>query len=139
VASLGLFAAFLLAAGCGSSSSPPAGAIPVTLEDFKIVLSTTHAKAGTITFAVTNHGPSTHEMIIDRTDRPPGDLPLGLEGKLKVDEGSPELQNIGEVSSLLLGHEDNVTLTNMKPGHYVLFCNLEGHWAETMHVAFVVD
>jgi uncharacterized cupredoxin-like copper-binding protein len=123
-------------AACGSGGTSHPGAIKEQLRDFEIQSAVTQVKPGQVTFEVINNGPSTHEFIVDRTDLAPNGLPIDSTG-LRVNEESAQLENQGEVSSLLRGSKEFLTL-NLKPGHYVLFCNLEGHYLETMHVAFVV-
>ncbi len=131
-----LLVAFLAAAGCSSGSTSHPGAVVEVLKDFRIESGATHLKPGTTTFEVINEGPSTHEFIIDRTDLPADALPLGPTG-VKIDEEDPRLHPVDEVPGLLLGGKDYLTV-NLPAGHYVLYCNLEGHYEETMHVALVV-
>ena len=104
--------------------------------DFKITASTNSVPAGTVTLQVKNHGPSTHEINIDETSAGPGALPL-LANSLQVNEDSSSLHNVGSLSGIRVGTTQDLTL-RLKPGHYVLFCNLEGHYLGGMHVALEV-
>jgi uncharacterized cupredoxin-like copper-binding protein len=126
-----------LLAGCGGSGTPnPPGAIQVALEDFKVHMAVTTAQAGDITFHMRNDGPSTHEINIDRTDLAADQLPLRADG-LSVAEDSPSLKRIGSIEIIEAGDAANLKL-NLPPGHYVLYCNLEGHYLGSMHATIDV-
>ena len=93
-------------------------------------------RAGTVTLQIENHGPSTHELNIDETSGPAGGLPL-RPNSLQMDEESAQLHPIDSISGIRVGATRNLTL-HLAPGHYVLFCNLEGHYLGGMHVALDV-
>ncbi len=126
-----------LLACCGGGTPNPPGAIQVRLEDFKLHLAVTAAKSGDVTLHLENDGPSTHEFNVDRTDLAPDQLPLRADG-LSVDEASPLLKRMGSVEILEAGDKKNLTLT-LPPGHYVLYCNLEGHYLGSMHATLDVN
>ncbi len=122
---------------CSSKSSQARGARVVVVEhDFKITASTNSVPAGMVTLQVKNHGPSTHEINVDETSVGSGALPL-LANSLQVNEDSSSLHNVGSLSGIRVGTTQDLTL-RLKPGHYVLFCNLEGHYLGGMHVALEV-
>ena len=125
-----------LLTACGGGTSNPAGAIQVRLEDFKLHLAVAAAQSGAVTLHLVNDGPSTHEFNVDRTDLAPDQLPLRADG-LSVDEASPLLKRMGSVEILEAGDKKNLTL-NLPPGHYVLYCNLEGHYLGSMHATLDV-
>jgi uncharacterized cupredoxin-like copper-binding protein len=127
----------MLLASCGGGTPNPAGAIQVGLEDFKLHLVVTQAKAGEVTLHLVNSGPSTHEFNVDRTDLASDQLPLRADG-LSVDEGSALLKRMGSVEILEAGDTKNLAL-DLKPGHYVLYCNLEGHYLGSMHATLDVN
>jgi uncharacterized cupredoxin-like copper-binding protein len=130
-----LFSAVLSA--CSSKNSQARGARVVVVEhDFKITASTNSVPAGMVTLQVKNHGPSTHEINVDETSVGSGALPL-LANSLQVNEDSSSLHNVGSLSGIRVGTTQDLTL-RLKPGHYVLFCNLEGHYLGGMHVALEV-
>jgi uncharacterized cupredoxin-like copper-binding protein len=106
------------------------------MEDFLLHVSTTTAPAGAITLHLENDGPSTHELIVDRTDLAADQLPLRADG-LSVAEDSPSLTRIKAVEILEAGDTANMEL-DLSPGHYVLYCNLEGHYLGQMHATFDV-
>ena len=125
-----LLAVALLAA-CGSAPRPPGTLVGVRLEDFAVKATRTSLPAGVVTFRVQNDGPSTHELLVVRTDAPIDGLPLDSNG-LRVDEESPRIRIVKTVETLLIGDRSDLTVT-LPAGRYVLFCNLEGHYLSHMH------
>jgi uncharacterized cupredoxin-like copper-binding protein len=129
----GLIAFVLLAGGSGakSTSATPAAAGPVKvrLSDFKIAPSASSAAAGRVTFVATDAGRVTHEMIVVRTDGSPRSL---LKGARASEAGS-----VGEIGEFKPGLTKRVTLS-LKPGRYVLLCNIPGHFKAGMYTTFTV-
>jgi uncharacterized cupredoxin-like copper-binding protein len=119
-----------------AADSTPRNEIDVSMRDFKLKVSRSTVPAGHVVIRVHNHGPSTHEINVDRTDLASGALPLKADG-LTVDEESKALHRIDSIEQLNLGNTGDLSL-NLKPGHYVLYCNLEGHYLGGMHVGFDV-
>ncbi len=116
--------------------SPPGTAVSVLLDDFHVHRTTATAASGRIRFQLANNGPSTHEFLVVRTDRASGELPLQRDG-LTVDEEGPGVDSVDEAEGLDIGDRRTLTL-DLAPGHYVLFCNMEGHYLGGMHAAFTV-
>jgi uncharacterized cupredoxin-like copper-binding protein len=111
-------------------------AINVVEKDFAIAPSPTSASTGSVTFSVTNEGPSTHEFVVFETDLAPEDLPLADDGT--VDEEGEGLTSVDEIEDIAAG--DTPTLAvELDPGSYVLICNVPGHYAAGMHAAFTVS
>jgi uncharacterized cupredoxin-like copper-binding protein len=146
----------VLAAACssaGSSSAPasapaassaapsPASASggPVTAKEteFKIDLSTTTAPAGAVNFAITNAGTIVHEFVVMKTDLAADKLPIdSSEGA--VDEDAAGISVVDEVEDIAVGA--NATLTvNLPAGHYVVICNVPGHYVGGMHADFTTQ
>jgi uncharacterized cupredoxin-like copper-binding protein len=126
---------------CSACSGTPSSGrsspeVPVTLSDFHVRVANRHVAAGRIGFDIDNRGPSTHEFLIVRTDLGSSDLPLGPDG-LTVDEESPQLHFVKEDPDLDIG-DNRVLQVVLPPGHYVLYCNLEGHYLGGMHASLVV-
>ncbi len=136
LAVVGALAVFAVSGSAGAQSSGRATTVTVRLRDFKYHASPAVVPAGTITFKVVNAGPSTHEFNVDRTALPDGSLPLRADG-LTVNEQSPLVDNVGSISTVDDGQTASLTL-RLTPGHYVLFCNLEGHYLGGMHVSLTV-
>ncbi|MCU1455789.1 MAG: hypothetical protein JWN46_3935 [Acidimicrobiales bacterium] len=106
---------------------------------------TTSAPAGNITFRVKNVGSDDHEVIVLKTDvafdrlpiRDAGDPPAPVKTAAdKVDEGASVGETGGE--NLKAGETRLFTIKDMKPGRYVLVCNLAGHYTSGMRAAFQV-
>lgn len=150
LAAVPLAAAALLAAGCGSSdsgssatsagspatvsraaSTTPAasGPVKVTLNEWSIAPVPDAAAAGKVTFDVTNDGKATHEMVVIRTNKKAADLGSGAR--------VPEAGSAGETGDIKAGASKSVTLA-LKPGHYALICNINGHYMAGMHTDFTV-
>lgn len=137
-----------LAGGCtgaGGSAPPtapiaagsPSGATSVAakLSEFRIELDGTTAPAGSVTFQITNAGTVEHEFVVVATDLALDKLPV--EGG-EVDEDSSELSAIDEVEEIAPGGAPALTVT-LPAGHYVLFCNIEGHYAGGMRAELTTN
>lgn len=124
------------AAACGSSSEPASTAaagttaatdavttVPVTMgtpTEFSLDLGTATIPAGKVTFTVKNGGSMVYEFVVLQTTTPGADL--------KVTNGTAdEAGNIGETGDMPAGSTKTLTLT-LKAGHYVVLCNLPGHY-----------
>lgn len=122
---------------CSASGPHPDSTLSVIVRDFRIQPSTQTIDAGTVEFKVHDRGPSTHEFVVMKTDLPAAHLPLQRDG-LTVDEDSPQLHHVGEITDLNIGDDGELVL-HLRPGRYVLFCNLEGHYLGGMHAAIEVS
>jgi uncharacterized cupredoxin-like copper-binding protein len=116
--------------------TPSGTPVNVLLEDFKVRGDAAVVPAGTVSFRVLNQGPTTHELIVVRTDRPPDTLPLQPDG-LTVDEEGPGIDFLEEVEGLDIDDRQTMVL-NLTPGRYVMYCNLEGHYLGGMYAALTV-
>jgi uncharacterized cupredoxin-like copper-binding protein len=110
--------------------------VNVLLDDFHMRRDAAAVPAGMIRFQLLNNGPSTHEFIVVRTDRAPDKLPLERDG-LTVDEEGSGVAAVDEAEGLDIADRRTLTV-GLAPGHYVLFCNMEGHYLGGMHAAFTV-
>jgi uncharacterized cupredoxin-like copper-binding protein len=108
----------------------------VLLKDFEVQQETTVVPAGTVSFLVRNQGPTTHEVIVVRTDLAPDKLPLQPDG-LTVDEEKRGVDFLEEVEGLDIDDRETLIL-DLAPGRYVLYCNLEGHYLGGMYEALTV-
>ena len=100
-----------------------------------MTLSQKSAPAGTVTFAVTNDSKEiVHEMVIVRRP-PPGKAMPYVDAEMKVNEDAAG--HMGEVSELEPGKGGSVSIT-MKPGRYLLVCNIPGHYKAGMWAEFTV-
>jgi uncharacterized cupredoxin-like copper-binding protein len=111
--------------------TPRGTPVNVRLEDFKVLRDAAVVPAGTVSFRILNQGPTSHEFIVVRTDRDPDKLPLQRDG-LTVDEEGPGIDLLDEVGGLDIDDRQTLDL-RLTPGHYVLYCNLEGHYLGGMY------
>jgi uncharacterized cupredoxin-like copper-binding protein len=107
--------------------------VQAKLSDFGIQVSSSTIKAGDVNFAITNAGKMTHEFVVVQTDLGFSQVPVTAEGT--ADE--QELKGMGEVEDIEAGKSGDLKLS-LPPGHYMLICNLPGHYASGMHADFVV-
>lgn len=110
-----------MASGMGMASS---GA-KMNMASFSVKATPQRIKAGKVTFKVTNTSKDTiHEMILSPVKDPKKPLPYDTaNGKVNEDKAG----HLGEVSELPVGKSGELTLT-LKPGTYVLYCNIPGHF-----------
>ncbi|MFK5997848.1 MAG: hypothetical protein QM492_07040 [Rhodobacterales bacterium] len=91
--------------------------------------------AGEVTFKATNASlADIHEMIIAPITDPHTPLPYDADSE-RVDEEAAG--SLGEVSELDPGQSGALTLT-LKPGTYILYCNIAGHYALGMWTLITV-
>jgi uncharacterized cupredoxin-like copper-binding protein len=128
-------AVLLLLPAC--SSSPPEHDGPllhVKIKDFKIHPARPSVEGGQLTLSVWNEGPTTHEFVVVHSDQAADELPIGEDG-IRVDEDAmapvDELEEIGAKTRGILS-------VSLPPGHYVLFCNLDGHYLAGMRASLEV-
>jgi uncharacterized cupredoxin-like copper-binding protein len=120
---------------CSSRSTEPKGTVVhVTLRDFRIKVSRSRVPAGDVQLVVQNNGPDTHEMLVARTSAP---LPLRADG-ITVDEKALEPVTVEEVEGEAHGHVF-VAHFKLRPGRYVLFCNMAGHYLGGMRARLVAS
>jgi uncharacterized cupredoxin-like copper-binding protein len=133
-----------LNAGCGggqeATTTPivPAAAKPVrslnvSLSDFKISPILNVVSAGKVTINARNLGGDDHELIVVRTSDPTK-LPL-KHGR--VNEDGLGARIVGEIPELKPGVGGAKTFT-LRPGTYVLFCNVPGHYRHGMYARLAV-
>jgi uncharacterized cupredoxin-like copper-binding protein len=124
-------------ASTGSSTAASgSGTIGATEKDFAISLDTTSTNSGPVTFDIQNQGPSTHEFVVFKTDIAQDQLPVGNDGT--VNEDAKGLEHIDEEEDIAAGSSKNLS-TTLKPGSYVVICNLPGHYAQGMHAELTVS
>ena len=123
----------------GASAAPAAALVtplPVTEHDFAIQPAQASLPAGLIDLAVTDRGPSAHEMLIFQTDLAAGKLPLGPDGR--VDEGGDGVLKVFDSGDNIAVGTTKTFHIALAAGHYVMICNLPGHYLAGMHTAFTV-
>jgi len=130
--------ALLGAVACSSSSSSSAsgsdtGGVSATEKDFSIDLATSSAPAGSVTFNISNEGPSAHEFVIIKTDDAADALPT-KDGEVEEDK----LDAVDEQEDIAPSTTATLT-TDLEAGSYVIICNVTGHYEAGMHTAFTVN
>jgi uncharacterized cupredoxin-like copper-binding protein len=116
--------------------TPSGTPVNVLLEDFKVREDAAVVPAGTVSFRILNQGPTSHELNVIRTDLAPDQLPLQRDG-LTVDQDARGIDHLDEAEGLDIDDRRTLVL-RLTPGHYVLYCNLEGHYLGGMHAALTV-
>ena len=92
-------------------------------------------KAGKVTFAVTNLSRSVvHEMIVVAVDNPNTPLPYDYN-TARIPE--KQVKMLGETDEMQPNAEQTITL-DLKPGAYLLICNVPGHYAANMWTPLTV-
>jgi uncharacterized cupredoxin-like copper-binding protein len=105
-----------------------------SVEHMRIVLDRGKVKAGRITLRAENQSKGmVHEVVIARDDGAE-ELPLNGNRDLVIET---RVHSLGEIANIAPGMTGTLTL-NLKPGAYVLFCNLPGHYLDGMVARFVV-
>lgn len=133
---VGLAVLALVAAACGGGEEAAGGGstVNVKLNDFSIAPDVSSVGAGSVTFVAENAGPSEHELVVLETDLAPDALPV--EGGA-VEEEASGIEAIGEIEEFEAGAQESATF-DLAAGHYVLICNIPGHFGKGMAVAFEV-
>jgi uncharacterized cupredoxin-like copper-binding protein len=116
--------------------TPSGTPVNLQLEDFKIKEDRAVVAAGTVRFRILNHGPTSHEVNVVRTDHDPDKLPLQDDG-LTVDDEADGMEFLDNASGLDIDDRETLVL-RLTPGRYVLYCNLEGHYLGGMHASLTV-
>lgn len=120
----------------------PAGAkadeqsITVSMTNFVINILPLNIHSGRAQFTIENDAADTmHEFFLVKTDFPPNELPLESDGK--IDEDSRKIHKIITAEDINPGESVSVSV-KLRPGHYVYFCNIDGHHMMGMLGEFTV-
>lgn len=124
-----------LVASCGAQPEalPADVQLTVDLKDYAVVLSSATVKAGTTKIGIRNIGAMAHQFDLIRTDLAADKLPIdGAAAKAKEDGLVKQVLNIapGKVATV------SVTL---QAGHYVIICNVPGHYQLKMRTDLTVE
>jgi uncharacterized cupredoxin-like copper-binding protein len=105
-----------------------------SLSEWAVEVDADTAKAGTVTFTITNEGSMDHEFLVVKTDIEDGKIPV-IGGRFA--EPSVGVEVIDEIEQFSSGETQELTVT-LSSGNYQLVCNLYGHYSAGMHTAFRV-
>jgi hypothetical protein len=100
----------------------------VRLANFRIAAPRSIAH-GRIRFEIMGVGPSLHELVVTRTPLAAGDLSRNPDGT--VNEDDRRVHVIEEAEGVDIGDHRDLDVT-LPAGHYVLYCNMEGHYGAGM-------
>src|SRR3990170_7491854 len=117
-------------ASAGSARTTADSEINVTMGkpgEYSLKAGPSSAKAGEVALVVRNRGKITHEFILLRTPIKAANLKPRAEEPDKVVEPGFVL----ELEDVEPGDRVTIVLP-MKKGHYVLLCNIEGHYHDGM-------
>jgi uncharacterized cupredoxin-like copper-binding protein len=117
----------------------PAGYNVVKVDEmtYGFRLPTTNLRAGNTLFVDHNVASIPHEFVIFKTDLAGDKLPLGSDKD--VVEDSPQLEDAVDSGSDIPPGQTRLLAADLEPGHYVLVCNLPGHYGLGMHVDITVS
>lgn len=127
------FAAFLVPAVAACGPSGPT-AVAVQLAEWSVAPSVAKVPAGSAIFTVTNGGTQEHEMLVVRSDLAADALPV-TDGAIE----ESAIESLGEVPETAVGATGTLRLDDLKAGHYILLCNIPGHYEQGMHADFTVE
>jgi uncharacterized cupredoxin-like copper-binding protein len=130
---LGLFtalAAVIAAVAIAAASDAASKSTTVTLTEFKVSPSPKSVSAGKVTFTAKNTGDMEHELVIIKTNTKASKLKVS--GNRASDKGE-----VGEIEDVA-GGKSKKHAFNLKKGHYVLICNIPGHYKGGMRADFTV-
>jgi len=106
--------------------------VAVYERDYRIRTRGRPVAAGAVTLVVRNAGADMHELIVVR-DR--GRLPMRSDG-LTVNEDAVESRKVGGLEPAEPGVR--TLRLRLRPGRYIMFCNMAGHELAGMHAELVV-
>ena len=110
-------------------ASASASTVKVTEKEFKLTPSATSVKAGTVTFKIKNTGAIDHTFLIVKTSLAASKLPQKSQ--------RVTLKPLKQAGPFKPGKGGTVTLT-LKPGTFVLYCNVAGHYKAGQYARLVV-
>jgi uncharacterized cupredoxin-like copper-binding protein len=119
-------------------SGPAHSGLTVTLRDFSVTLSQTTAAAGTVSFDVTNAGPSAHQFWVYRTDLPAGTLPVEFSLGRVSESGSGYQVQAWFIDELQPGGSKTLDELDLEAGRYEVMCNIPAHYREGMFATLTV-
>ena len=120
-----------LAARPSGGMTAPKGdhVVHVTVRDFSIVGPNMLAP-GKYEFVLTNKGNIPHELVMFATKAGARSMPLRKDGD--VNEESSALSSVLDSGSSLAPGESRILYAEFDAGHYVMVCNLPGHYRQGM-------
>jgi uncharacterized cupredoxin-like copper-binding protein len=126
----------MLVAGCGGGRQEVSSGsiVGVSERDFKISAGGGQVAAGAVVLRVHNEGPDQHELIVVPAGRQ--GLPFRTDG-FTINEEAIQRSELGSIEPQRPGSTEYVHV-HLRPGRYLLFCNMAGHFMAGMHTDLVV-
>jgi uncharacterized cupredoxin-like copper-binding protein len=115
-----------------------AGSLTINMSDYAFTPKDGTTNAGMVTISAPNQGQLPHELVLFKTNKPPGSLPPLSNGE--VDEEGLEASGVespGEIEDVGPGETKSAAL-KLTPGKYVMICNLPGHYKQGMYGTLTV-
>jgi uncharacterized cupredoxin-like copper-binding protein len=104
--------------------------LPVSMTEFKFTPANPELARGRLEITATNKGKTPHELVLLKTDANPSKLP-------KRGDGVSVKKSVGEIPALVPGESAAHTF-DLKPGKYVMVCNVPGHYDAGMYGTLTV-
>jgi uncharacterized cupredoxin-like copper-binding protein len=104
--------------------------LPVSMTEFKFAPANPELARGKVEITTTNKGKAPHELVLLKTNADPSKLP-------KRGDGVSEKKSVGEIPPLVPGESAAHTF-DLKPGTYVMVCNVPGHYDAGMYGTLTV-
>jgi uncharacterized cupredoxin-like copper-binding protein len=102
------------------------GEVYVQLGDYWAAPAVSSVRAGKVTFIASNVGRVPHEVMVER-------MPMKFDSPMHPKEDAAQ----GMIEDMDPGKDGRMTM-RLRPGTYMLFCNLPGHYAAGQHATFTV-
>jgi len=126
------------AASGGAGAGAGAGAsLTIKMGDFYFAPKNATAQAGKTTIEAPNEGSVEHELVLFKSNMNPAKLPTDANGDVDEEKLDEVAEEAGEVPDVEAGDSKSGEF-NLKPGKYVMFCNLPGHYAQGMYGTLTV-
>lgn len=103
------------------------------MKEYSVVVTPATFKAGTIKFGVRNLGAMAHQFDLIKTDLAADKLPID-----PVTAKASEAGLVKQVLNIQPGKVATAT-ADLAPGHYVIICNVPGHYQLLMRADFTVQ
>ncbi len=119
-----------------ASPTPVPVPIAVTIKEFSVSANPASSATSVVELNVANQGALDHELVIMQTDKAVDALTYDTVADRAV-ESAPGQEDVGEVEDIAAGTTKSGTF-DLAPGHYLLICNIAGHYKAGMRTAFTV-
>jgi uncharacterized cupredoxin-like copper-binding protein len=108
----------------------PETTLNVAMTEFKFTPANPELARGTLAITAENKGKTEHELVLLKTNADPSKLP-------KKGDGVSEKDSVGEIPEVAPGQDGSATF-DLKPGKYVMVCNIPGHYDAGMYGTLTV-